>query len=147
MTEYPDSIPLMVTWSFANPGSHDVEEFIAKLKDYNKEVTSDMGLFNPHRILNFFGRTMLSNDTKLERLRIKYQYSVQTESGDWEDLEKVLDIESSTGTLSIGELVYWIHHGAKQDLADQDHCYLEEIYLSEDSQKDSFPTYELFLGS
>ena len=147
MAEYPDSIPLMVTWSFANPGSHDVEEFIAELKEYNKEVTRGMGLFSLHRIMNFFGRTMLSNDTNLDRLGIKYQYSVQTESGDWEDFEKVLDIKSSTGTLSIGELIYWIHHGAKQDLADQDHCYLEDICLSEDNQKDSFPTYELFLGS
>ena len=147
MSKHPDSIPLMVAWSFANPGSQDVEEFIAELKEYNKEVTRRMWLLSPHRILNFFGRTMLSNDTNLDRVRIKYQYSVQTESGDWEDFEKVLDIKSSTGTLSIGELVYWIHHGAKQDLADQDHCYLEEMSLSEDSRKDGFPTYELFLGS
>ncbi len=147
MPEHPDSIPLMVAWSFANPGSNDVDAFIAELKEYNKEVTRGMGLFSPHRMLNFVGRTLLSHDTNLDRLRVKYEYSVETESGEWEDLEKQMDIKSSTGTLSIGELVYWIHHGAKQDLADQDHCYLEELCLSEDSEDDSVPTYELFLGS
>ena len=147
MSEREETIPLMVQWSFAEPASEDIEEFISHLKTYNKEMVSEMGLFNIFRLQNYFGRLMLANDTKLDEVIIYYEFAIETPSGEWEDKRKSIEIKSETGTLKVGELIYHVHHAAKTDLADQDHCYLEEISLSEDDTGEGIPVYELFLGS
>ena len=147
MSEREESIPLMVQWSFAEPASEDIKEFTAQLKTYNKETVSEMGLFSIFRLQNYFGRLMLAKDTNLEEVIIYYEFAVETPSGEWEDKRKSIEIKSETGTLSVGDLIYYIHHAAKGDLAAQDHCYLEEIFLSEEDTGEGTPVYELFLGS
>lgn len=147
MNKSLDSIPFMVQWSFAESGSENPDEFVRELKAYNKSITSAMGLLDPYRIFNFFGRLLLDRDTKLARLRVKYEYSVESKSGDLEDREKVIEIQSTSGTLTVGELVFWIHQKAKRDLAGQDHCHIESIDLIDDGKSGGIPTYELFLGS
>jgi len=147
MSEREETIPLMVQWSFAVPASKDMEKFLSDLKKYNEEIVSEMSVFNPFRIQNYIGRIMLGRNTRLEKLIVNYEYTIETQSGEWEVKRNTVVINPGTGSLKVGELIYYIHHSARSNLADQDHCFLEELYLSEDDSDEGIPVYELFLGS
>jgi hypothetical protein len=139
----PDYPVFGVHWHFSQPAPADPKAFIEAVRKYNKDITAEAGFIT--RALNYLWRARLDEDTGLQRLRVKYEYAVELPSGEWQHIESAVEIQASSGTLTAGEILYWIHQKTQHHLDGQDHSFFEDLTLAEE-QHDDIPTYELFLG-
>ncbi len=145
--EAPDTIDFGIEWAFDSPSPETLEEFVSQVREINKEITKDIGFFNIIRIRNWWNRSRLDTGIGFDRINLRYGFSIEQESGEWEEHQDTLRIIGSKGEITRGEIIFWLHHKTEGKLVGQDYYAVEEIYLVEPEDEDEVPTYEVFFGS
>lgn len=147
MNKVPKTIEITIEWSFSTPKFDNYQNFLIEVEGYNKEITKEMGLLNPLRVLNWYNRKKLEHDTGFQKMKLTYEYSVEKPNGDWIDRENTIEIETIAESLTIGEILYHLHNRARDHLADQDHSFFEGLELMEGESTENTPKYYVLLGS
>ena len=147
----PDSLMENVAWDFSQWAPDSLDAFVAHVEAYNRDLNIDAGVLTLQPLLDLFGFTLLSHDTGLCHLFVRYSYGVAIEGSEgeeiqWIDVVEQIEIMSET-PITYGEVLFQIHRHAKKHLAENDHRFFEGLYLVEESKGQPAPTYEIFLGS
>jgi hypothetical protein len=131
---HPENILPDVAWSFRQALPENYSAFLFELNQYAKEIGAALR------------EVELSSKLPFSFVDIRYEYGVQSPTGVWDDVVKILRLRPSEA-MTRGELLYEIHRACHAFLKDQDHCYYEGLWLLNEENEQGIPFYEMYLGS
>ena len=146
MANHPEEIAAWIDWDFNQEAPSDFSEFIAFAKNFQEAAAAEIPLFSIHRLMSWVTRTNLSKSTGFKTLRIRYEYVVELDNGDWEDRQDHITMEEPSG-ITFGMILYQLHHRTDGRLKNQDIMAIEGFEIVEGTENDSVPTYVVFFGS
>ena len=146
MAEHPNEIPIYIEWSFEIQASPNREAFYKQVKEYHKEISSQIPWYSPLKIYHFLVNSNLDKSINYKKINLIYEYAEETTNGDWIDHEKELLVENQEG-ITLGEILYVLHHETGSNLHNQDIMAIEGMELKEGSENAKVPTYYVFFGS
>jgi hypothetical protein len=139
----PEEIPAYVDWAFELPAPEDKEAFFETVKQYQSEVDSEMPWHI--RIYAWSLRTNLKENLGLDRVTIVYDYYTEQPSGEWQDHEGEVHV-TNEGGVTIGDILYSLHHHTNQRLSDQGIMAIEGFELLGKRGRNGGPTYYVYFG-
>ena len=119
-----------VQWDYDQKVYPDYQEFYLALKNYNKELDQDINEEILYR-LNF------------KKVNIEFNYAEKV-NGEWVDVRKRFEIESSQEVFNELELLYLLNNAIYHLFRNYNHIHHEGLELIESTKE---LTYELMLGS
>lgn len=123
-----------VAWSFREGSYENQKLFVEAVYQYNDELDSP--------IPEFYFQTSLP----VSRVSVSYNYWVEKDD-DWAEFREFVTIDSESGMLSLGELLFKLHEAVRPNLADQDRSYFEGLEFTSSGSTDQEYSFKLVLGS
>ena len=124
-----------IAWSFSEPVPSSPEELVDAVESY-------------HARLNLsFNRAELTDFSPFTCLDISYEYAVEVDDGDWDDVSVMVRVGDGSRKLAFAEILWRLHFHAHPVLKDQDHHFFEGLALLEEEIEEGIPAYEVYLGS
>ncbi len=143
MANPAEEIPVYIDWQFEISAPEDKNSFFKEVKKYQSGISSEMPWYM--RLYQSFVRTKLDKKIGADQVTIVYDYSTEEPTGEWVDHEESLIIQNHLG-VTIGDILYSLHHETGKKLHQQDIMAIEGLELKEGSESDN-PAYYVFFGS
>lgn len=131
---FPTSILPNLAWSFHHAAPGNVETFLAEIRQYCD------GLNDAEAI------ALLQMHFPASALDIDYAYAVRGPNGEWDDVTETVRIRRSSPPTYL-DILFELQFAAERNLAEQDHCFFEGLWLQAKEYETGIPVYRLYLGS